>query len=541
MAITTTITPPALSLSRNQMPLRLDAGDAFTQDARASVYQHTWGAPDVDGDTVQFEWAYDGTTYDITFTFKTTPVAADFDIARYTGASTAAFQAWIEGTLIPGLLAHPDFNEFFNAQLYTNGANNGLRIIARDPYFFALNLDQTPTGFTITEASADEGTGQVAAINYAARYWVSIAPTATSTFNSYLRLPEMQAYPDEEGNIDIDIQQIIAPYFRDTELPALPPTAAFSLLTTAPRKVYVEYGQQSGDPLVRGPISRTAEIRVLPGGVHTHDWPGIRTALPNYFLNSDEWRFLTNRKKQVIYKGTPQFLHWYQAASLPAEPLRLILEKYTASGTTKQPAITDTVPVSATFRVMRVPVYPEIFAAGATSNATHFSAHLGTQVDALFTRYSEIINFEMRPRPTGLTTILYQNAWGMPETISLPWTRERIATVGKQMYERTRPLNYTAKDSPIETYAEQMVERFEIGIDQADPVDAPHLAELMLAPQAWLMLGDDTLIPIRIMGGKMNMELQGRQGQFSPTPALIIEMDRQVSFSRIINLTDLCT
>jgi len=540
MAITTTISPPALNLAHNQIPIQIDAPDAFVGSNALSIYDRLITAPDTNGDTIQIEWTYGGNDFDLTFEFNDDPDATAFEIEKYSGASTPAFQSWISSTLIPGMLAHPDVNDHFTMGLFTSGPSNGLRIRARAPKFGDLSFQLTGVGFTISSTNTTEGTTATPAVNYAARIWLSIAPTSTSLPTEYLRLPEMQAYPDSDGKINIDLAHIASQYFRDMEWPALPAANAFTLLANAPRKAYVEYAQQSGDPLVRGPVSRTAEFRILPGGVHTHDWPGIRANLSTWLTNSGAFRFLTARKHRALYKGRPHYLHfWYNPTSAPLIALRLLIRKYNTDTGTPLSVLIDAGTIAGS-RVVRVPINPDLYSAAATSGASYFDASIGTQDDALFVDFSERIRFHMRPRPTGITTIEYQNSWGVVDTISLPWTRQRIAAVTKEIYERPRALNYTAAQSPVRTYAEQMVERFEIGIDQADPIDAPHLGELLLSRETYLIVGGTQRIPVRISAGSINLELQGRQGQFSPQPSLVIEMDRQVSFSRIINLTDLC-
>ena len=535
--ITATISPPALSLSRNQIPLRLNAPDANTTAGTLGVYTEVWGDNVDDTDTQQYTWSYDGIDYDITYTFAVDNDPEAYEIEAFIGSGIVSFRNWINTNLIPGLLAHPDFNQFFTVERYEDDTLSGIRIRAREPYYAALAFAGTPTGYSTIE-SYTEGTAAEAATNYAARIFVSIAPLATSEAQDYLRLPEFQGYPNADGEIDIDLQPLIAPYFRDTDLPALPDADQITLLNSSPRALRIEYGQQSGDPLTRSPITAITTAKVLQGGVATHDWVDIRSALGTWFSNAGAMRLLTNRKTQRIYPGQPQHLHWYQSAAVPAG-LKVGVTRKTPSSTPTSFITAGDTPTQ--YRNHRVPVGLSSHSGTPFTDAIEYEVFLATSVDLEITDHSERITYKVMPRPTALTIIEYQNQWGVPETIALPWNMQRIEEIEKSTYERTRPLNYALTDRAQITLAEQLTDTFELSINSNDKIDGPHIPEIILSPDTYIIIDGTTRIPCTIEPGSINQEARNRRGQQFPSQKLTITLERQISWSRILNLSNLCT
>lgn len=530
MSITATISPPALCLSRNQIPLRLSTPDAYTTAPLLGTYREVWSTgPTTVGNTILYEWVYNGVNYAVTYTFQAASDYANNEIIIFAGGGSTAFRDWIQASLIPGLLAHPDFNQFFAAELYASGGgDSGVKFYARDPYYADLDFNGTSTGFSISKTYT-EGAAAVAAKNYAARILLSIAPNADSAEYQYIRLPEIQGYPNAAGQIDIDLQPMLEPYFRASDLPALPMAAEIKTLTSGARSIKIEYAQQSGDPLERGHFTGIT-TRVLQGGVNTHDWTTIRSTFATWISG----KILTNRKIQRIYPTQPQYIHWYQR-SVPAAGLELILQPITPS--TRGPVFITAGDTPLRYRTHRVPVHPGLY---GLANVKSYYAFMGTNDDALITPISEKIKFIVMPKPTGLTIIEYQNQWGYPETIALPWTRQRIAAIAKEGYERARPLNYALTDRARITLGEQLTDTFELSIPANDLIDGPHIPELLLSPDTYIIVDGTTRIPCTIEGGSINQELHSRRGQQWPNQAIKITLERQISWSRIINLTNLC-
>lgn len=537
MSITATISPPALCLSRNQIPLRLNAPDAMATTGALGAYIQIWGAPDTIGDTMKYTWVYDGKNYEVTFTMKAASDVEANEVQVFSGSGEPAFKTWMETILIPILLAHPDINQFFTiAYAAPPSLLGALSMRLRAPYYGNLAFAGLATGFTSSIIENTVGVAPVPAINYAARIIVSIAPLATSALTAYIRLPEIQGYPNAAGQIDIDLQPLIEPYFRKSDLPTLPMPNEIKVLDSAPRTVKVEYAQQSGDPLTRSHF-KNVTTKVLQGGVASHDWTALRADLQAWMkIDGAGQRFLTNRKIQRIYPGQPQYLHWYHV-------LPTILSTTTVIFTPKPTGASYTLTAGATplaERIHRIPVNASQYTGTTIENTKYYEVMLNYWLPPGLPLFSEKIQFQVMPRPTGLTVIEYQNQWGVPETIALPWSRQRIATITKDSYERTLPLNYAITDSTRKTLAEQLTDTFDLSIPANDKIDGPHIPELLLSPETYIIVDGTTRIPCTIEAGSINQESQSRRGQQWPQHSLKITLERQISWSRIINLTDLC-
>lgn len=537
MSITASITPPALCLSRNQIPLRLSAPDAYKTPATTSDYRILMAAPDTLGDTLKLEWTYQNTNHEVTFTIAAASNAEANEVAVYTGAgSPAAFKTWITTVLIPVMDAHPTINEFFTLAHHTSGSSQGIRLRVRPGYYGNLGFAATASGFAIT-TSFSEGTIPALKPNYAARIFVSIAPLATSEPYEYIRLPEIQGFPNAANQIDIDLQPLLQPYFRKSNLPPLLTPNEMRIVNSAPRAVKIEYAQQSGEPLVKG-YFKSIVIKVLQGGVATHDWITLRSDLAAYFANTPgNQRFLTNRKVQRVYPRQPQYLHWYQATT-PSAPIRMLVRPIAPK------PVGGTVVVTAGDQpvlgaVLRVPVGRTQYTTTFIDKASRYEVFLELDTGQI-DRISEKITFHGAPQPTGLTIIEYQNQWGVPETMGLPWTRQRIAAITKESYERATPLNYTQVESSRIALSEQLTDSFELTMPANDTIDGPHIPEILMSPETYIIVDGTTRIPCTIEGGAINQEQHSRRGQQWPQQTLRITLDRQISWSRIINLTNLC-
>ena len=538
--MTPTTTPSALSLSRNQLPFVFDLSTAFDTAQAFTDFRRTWNAASItNGDTLALAWVWQGADYEATFEFQDTSDFPEYQIARFTGSTVPALFEWLEDVLIPGVLTHPDVSEFFNAYALLVGTACQSVFQAREEYPGDLDLSITPTGFTLTNTLSTQGADGLLLTNYAARYRLHIAPERDSTFSEYTRLPEMQGVPDAEGNLTVDLQPAADQYFREPELMPLPFTLGIKRLLTHVRKARLEYGEQSGDPLVRTPVAYTDDFRIMRGGLSPHDWADRRTSLPAYLINGTALRFLTARKKRDIYPGQVDILNWYHAAVVVASvPYLVRIRMYRPNAAPETlTLITDTDEIIKRFDSFSLPVSLDLYSGVIDDDVTSFDLFI---TDNDRTPRSEVINYRVQSPQPGITYLEYMNSWGVQEVMALPWTRQRVLRASKLYYERTRSAEYGIEEVTNAHYGEVLTDTLELTLpENFTQREAPHLAELCATSAAYLHAGGKR-IPCRVESGTHNLERHSHEGQFFPGQSITIKLDRSMAFSRIINLTDLC-
>jgi hypothetical protein len=156
---------------------------------------------------------------------------------------------------------------------------------------------------------------------------------------------------------------------------------------------------------------------------------------------------------------------------------------------------------------------------------------------------TEDITVFLRNPETGHTVLEYQNSLGAWDTISLPWNRQRISQVTKSFYERRRSANYSAGEASRISFDEMLMDTFTISLNQNLEAGREWLPEILMSPEVYLNVGgakSGKRIPCTIAPEKVQQELQNESGTHFKNPKLTITLDRQIAFSRIINLTDLC-
>lgn len=542
--ITETTSPPAICFSRNQIPLKLTVSPYSTEGVFEKI-DFALGLPDTDGDTMQLEWSYDGTDYDVTFTFQTTPTAADYEIETYSGATTAAFVTWINDVLVPGVMSHPDVNEHFQTEFFSNGSDFGITFKA--VYEGDYSLVMTATGFTRTIASDTSGVMPVKRENHTVYLRIALQNDLTDTLVQYLRLPQVNFSADPDNAISIDLQPYIDDYFRNSEIPPLPTTKSYTRCTKINRFIYAEYGEQYGDPVAKQYAIRTDAIRVLQGGVATHDFPDIRADIADWLTedSTDDTtvvKFLTNRKKRILYGLQPDWLFAYIPADLDYN-VRVRIKRYFADGTDS--SVTDLTWTNSSNvaggNTIYIPIDPgAIGQILIPANCISYEINLE---DIPITWKTETITVVRRTPETGHTVLEYQNTLGAWETISLPWNKQRVAEVAKSFYETRRSTNYPTAEASRISFNEMLMETFTITLNQNLETGREWLPEILLSPEVYLNVGgwkNGKRIPCTISPDAVNQELQNESGTHFKSPKLTIRLDRQIAFSRIINLTDLC-
>lgn len=535
MALSELISPPYLAFSRNQIPLRLNVPDLYTEAGAYEEIDFQLNPPDTDDDTMQLTWSYNGVDFDITFTFVASPDPEVYEIEKYTGSELSDYIDWISDVLVPGLMSHPEVNIHFQIEFFTNLSDYGIKM--RAAFQGDYNLSLIPTGYSSSVVNSTDGALPELNENFKVFVRVYFQSDLDDTLAQYNRGPFLNFYPNNDGHVDLDLQPYIHEYFRASELPTYPAPKAFIRCTKILRDIYAEYGVQYGSPVQRKNISRTAKVRVLQGGVATHDFPAVRDDIPAYFKNDLQPLFLTNRKIRTLYPGQPDFLHFYMSVKITElTTVQLGIQTFTPGGdATTFINLTDYDALEGA-NVYRFPIDVDALTPSIPANAISYKLWV-KRSDNNWT--SEKITVHRREKPIGLTVLEYQNALGVVETIALPWNRQRVTDISKGYYERRLGLNYAASDAQRIPFNEIMMDRFDLAINQNNEPDRAWLPELMMSPEVSLLIGFER-IPVTLSAGKLNQELQNEAGHFFANPKISVQLEKQIAFSRIINLSELC-
>lgn len=242
-------------------------------------------------------WSYQDVGYTVEFTFKDAPDAAEYEILS---SGTAPNQAYIEDTLIPGLLAHPDIAEFFNISVEQD-TFFGFRLTSRVDG--PISLTGAAVGIAASSASTT-GVAGVRETDYLASAWLYVAQEYNSPFNEFTKLGEFELYPDADNKAEIDLQQLLDDTFTEPETPTAT-TNAPVLCTKLTRDFFVLYGQKFGNPVDRKNQTRTAVFRAIKAGM-THSEFLSSAAKLNFTTTG--WRFLTLRMRREVSEAQKDWL-----------------------------------------------------------------------------------------------------------------------------------------------------------------------------------------------------------------------------------------
>jgi len=322
MAITLNNTPLSLYLSRNQAVFRFLCPDAIAtagvQESRFAIIS----AAIPQDDTLTIAWSFDSVDYSVEFTFKNSP---DADLYEIESNGTAPDSAYIEDTLIPGLLSHPDISQFFDIDVEQD-TFFGFRLTSR--VSGPISLTVVADDFTLT-AGGTAGVAESREPDYLASAWLYVAPQHNSDLDEFTKLGEFELYPDADGLTDIDVQQLLDDFFTTPETPTATADAPV-LCTELLRRFYLLYGQKFGDPVARKKQTRTDIFEVAKGGMTNSEFIG---ANGGFFKNPIRSRTLSLRLRREAGQDQEDWIFFYFSAATTDLRLRCVLH-YT-DGTTQ--------------------------------------------------------------------------------------------------------------------------------------------------------------------------------------------------------------
>jgi len=483
------VTTPFLPIlfSRNAAEITFGTPDkVITAGANFSIIMSFNTFPTTGGETLVFSFQKNGVTYARTFTFRVTPNAELYEIARYTGSGVEAFMQ----TVINGFLSDPAIAENFTFSVSFVDPVWGINIFAQFQSAAAPTL--VATGFTRSLILVTTGAVGVNEAWYRFSAWLYIGKSATSSESNSFKTGEMELDCTPDQVVELDIQSYLDAYLSDPEVPTNT-IGAFILCTQINRPAFLLFGQKWSSPYERQKQFKTPTFRVLKGGLGSDTFAAQKGNLGTYLSES----FLTIRTdRRMALTKTKDWLFYHCNAT-------------------------------ATYRV-RVKMYRDIgiqpltitaFTAPMTAGQTYqFRSDTQAMIDAGFPT-SGLYKYEVWLAPAeGITEITdrityfidedyldvifeYENSLGAIEQWKMNGERDQISTASKSIYTKALPFNAAVGDTTLHSYNERTSTALQVSTGPLTAAGALAFPDFLRSRHVWLIRG--TLrIRVLIPGGE---------------------------------------
>jgi hypothetical protein len=505
MAITLDTTPRGAYLSRNQVAFQFDCPDAVDTPSVSEYRFSIISTLLEENDTLQITWSYEGTDYDITFTFKDVPDANLYEILSN---STAPDRGYIENTLIPALLSHPDIAQFFDIAVEED-TFFGFRLTSRVEG--PITLAFTATGFTFTEGST-AGVVEVRAADYLASAWVYVAQAHNSPLDEFTKLEEIELYPDLAGKAVIDVSEILDAYFSTPETPT-DTTNAPVVCTQVFRKFFILYGQKFGDPVERKKQSRTDILTVIKGGMTHAEWLSTEG---NTFDHPLFRRLHTLRLRREVSANQNDWLFLTPGTDLADTLLRAVL--YYTDGTTETADLWTGQSLTAftTYQFAAGFTQAGIKAIADTAAKTCYKYTLQVgQNPSLFAARSERATFYLQPYHTLATVFEYENSLGGIESWRMVGNRFLTGATSSDEYRRMLPPLADALFEELTSYNEEDNLSITFNTGPMHKSDALAFRDFLRSRHKWVITPEGSRLPFRTPGQDYSLDSQNTEADYT--------------------------
>ena len=486
MAITLNNTPLGIYLSRNQAVFQLLCGDAIDT---AAVREHRWrviSAAIPEDDTLTIAWSFDDVDYSVVFTFKDAPDAALYEIISN---GTAPDQVYIEDSLIPGLLTHPDISEFFDIAVEEDTLF-GFRLTSRvsGPITLTITADDFATS-----GGATSGVVGVREPNYLASAWLYVSNAHISELDEYTKLGEFELYPDAANLADIDVSQLLDDFFTEPETPTAT-TNAPVLCTKITRNFYLLYGQKFGNTVARKKQTRTDIFTVLKGGMTNSEFINFG---PRLSFNNTGWRFLSLRREREVSEAQKDWL-FIHTGSVRLRSVSMGAEIFYTDGTTNAGNIWagQAFEKNMTYQMSVGFTETGIKAAAISAGKTCYKYTLQVGGIGSFSAVSLKTTFRVA-LPDYLEVIVeYENSLGGIESWRMTGERALAGGITAEQYRRTLGATPDAGFQQLLSFNEQDQATLSINTGPLSRTDALAYRDLLRARHKWIVKGT-ARIPFR--------------------------------------------
>lgn len=514
------ITHPLLPVhfTRNAIDIEFACPDKIITQGRGYRYQISFtNYPDVDGDTLLFTWDNGGVNYARTFTFKTTPDVDELEIQRYTGGSAPA---WINGHLIPGLLADPQLAQDFMVGLHDGDPTFGVLMYA----LFEHETETAPvaTGFTIATVILFSGLVGEYQPFYRMSAWLHVARSSEGNFVNALRTGEMELDADAGNNVQLNLERYADEILQETETPT-DTTNVPVLCTVINRPAFLLYGQKWGTVLQRQRNYRTPVFRLLKGGMLPREFAAQKSNLPDYW----DGRFLTMRPERRVNTTQKDWLYWLSPLLNTAlYTFHIHTKAYRVDGTVQlgNAAFTNTV-LNRTYQIAAGYAQRGVGALAGDSKVYKYEVSIRrvNTIDPAIDFITNTVTFWVDEDYLD-QVFQYENTYGAIESFKFRGQRTKTAGISKEGYRTSLPFDHKASDTDLHTYGELVAQQITCHTGPLSATDALAMADFVRTRHRWLILPNGTRIPARILGGEVVQESLNLEANYARGMDFTVEL-----------------
>lgn len=484
MAITLNIEPPDLALAKNKVVFVAETDNYISAaGTKSKVILQVSGTPVLE-ETIRFEWVDN----DVTLTISSIPDDSGTEVRQRTGGDTDA-------TYATKLVE--DFNT--NYYLYrdfviavNSGDNTKIDIEAR-----ATGEKYTLTVTNgLTDISTDSNT---AGVDTAYRDNFKIAA------DLYVENIETSAYekvaseysPDSDSTVVMDFSENLKHVFTSIDEIDLEMGSTLELTPGPIRKYYIKYAERFGSPSVYQKAYESEIRRVLSGGLKKAQG----------FYNYNIGTYIADNKKILSWLPTTRYVTLNQFELLNflcyddsstvgniSIDVQLFYDDDTLGFYTFDADETD----KDQYNIYRVPagnLQLELSAIDPDKTIEKYIFRLKNDSDTI----SEEITFKIVPEEVESNYFIYQNSFGVLETIHFTGETEQGVEVEKQEYMKFLQYDYSAFDAELLTDIPTYQETFTSNTGFKTKAEIQVLAREFLNSRSHWIIKDEQVIPVKII------------------------------------------
>lgn len=499
MALTIINQPGSISLSRNEMILKIKATDSSSieygsQGVRSELRNVGLDAIQED-ETLTIDWTEPGgSAQSLTFTAKSSPTDEDHISAQAPGTifSYSQLNAYL-GVVAGQIQAHHLISPYFKvySRLGTNQASLWIEAIEIDPSFVLAwdDTDIADTDYTVTNYTAVLET--TAPDNY--KIELEVFFESTYEGNDFARIAQLET-PLVDSHGTWDLQEIINSALEDA-LPALP-IPAFSddqpYKADILRRYYYRYREISDDSTE--PWATSAIKLALCGGISQSLF-----ASTDFFTELGELNSLLSwyPLSKTVGENQPEWLAWFNYTGSEKE-ISLQVQAFTSSSLT--PTITYSFGASslnvAANEVVLIPVGPLQLGIGSTIKK--YIVRVVDQSDTSTLLSQKKSYYLDRSKYHDSRYIMYLNSFSVPDTLRCTAVFNNQLDIDRKERRGITPALYAESARDIKQYSKSFKNQFTYRSGYLGNSEVDALQELLIENKLYELYSDG-YIPLHIV------------------------------------------
>ncbi len=471
MAVSLTHTPQDYDFCDNPIAFRLSS-DAWPASAGTKARQriNVTGTP-IENDTISISFL----DYELLFTYKAIPDDSGFQITAGGSAITLAAE----------LLKNYYLKKYYDISVNSTKVELLAKETGGD---FTIEIEVNATGVTAVDAIA--GVADVYHDNF--KIFVTLF-VANASATAYDRVLESFLDVNDSGTADFYFGQFIKRIFSAQD----PPDFARDELAIPQhrpvREYYIEYAEYYGSDAVVRELTTSSLFYGINGKLKLDQWDG------HDFYNDIKTSqlLLTNIPvKSSIWKQAHGYVYYFNTQG-KSEDFTVTYESLNTDGSSNA-AFDLTIEGVEDGDVFAIPIGADIMGIeGTGKNLSRFSIQV--KVTSTEVAVTETYSFYIIPRPFNPVNILYQNQYGVLDTLLAENLEIKIKTE-RQESEKYQEYNYDLLygHTGNQLSSTEIEFRASTGYMLAD--DAYHLIEMLESTTAFLV-GKTQYLRINILSG----------------------------------------